>query len=411
MSDQIEEEFDGMKETLNVTLSNILELLDPISSTVQSYSIAEQPKKYLSNARRKFKSSRTHQKLTKLKSSAQDFSPQLEEFKRKTLLKLQSIDKPLESIFFQNSSNLEKSFYPFTLFNIFVIGFIMGKYPEWFHVYYTVLFVLLMPVRFYTYYKTNNHYYLADLCYYVNAMCLIFIWVLPDSIHLYQSCFAFTFGTLCWAVITWRNSLVIHSVDKITSCFIHIMPPLTMYVITHGIDDDMKSSRFPAASLRASKAWKLKTNILWTSIYYLVWQIAYHYFITVRRSSKIKSGQRMTSFEYLTTHQFKNFWVTKLPAPWPIVLYTLFQYCYQLGTMLLCGIWFNHKHAAFCFLNVVFLWAGRNGATYYIDYYGKKFEKEVLKLKLQVEELRQQLGDKETPVSLDDTSSLSLEDE
>ena len=150
MSDQIEEEFDGMKETLNVTLSNILELLDPISSTVQSYSIAEQPKKYLSNARRKFKSSRTHQKLTKLKSSAQDFSPQLEEFKRKTLLKLQSIDKPLESIFFQNSSNLEKSFYPFTLFNIFVIGFIMGKYPEWFHVYYTVLFVLLMPCLLYT---------------------------------------------------------------------------------------------------------------------------------------------------------------------------------------------------------------------------------------------------------------------
>ena len=92
-------------------------------------------------------------------------------------------------------------------------------------------------------------------------------------------------------------------------------------------------------------------------------------------------------------------------------LYTLFQYCYQLGTMLLCGIWFNHKHAAFCFLNVVFLWAGRNGATYYIDYYGKKFEKEVLKLKLEVEELRQQLDDKGTSISLDDTSTLSLEDE
>ncbi|SCU87632.1 LAMI_0D06854g1_1 [Lachancea mirantina] len=377
-------------EPAQLTLAAWLELLDPVSSTVPSN--AQSYTRYLQTAKRKIRSSKPHQKLALLRSSAQDLTPQLDEFRRRLLTTLQALDKPLESVFFHNSSRLEKWFYPFTIVNIFVVGLIMGRFPQLFHVYYTAMLVLLMPVRFYTYYKTNNHYYLADLCYYVNAMCILFIWVCPYSVHLYQSCFAFTFGTLSFAVITWRNSLVIHSVDKITSCFIHIMPPLTMYTIHHTIDEQLKQTRFPAASLRASKTWNLKTNILWTSLYYLVWQSAYHYFITLRKSSKIRSGQRMTSFEYLTTHQFKNFWAVKLPDPWPMLLYTLFQYCYQLGTMMLCSIWFNYRRAAAAFMLFIFWSAAKNGATYYIDHYGRKFEKEVAKLKEEVENLQNQLN-------------------
>ncbi|SCU84648.1 LAFA_0D11166g1_1 [Lachancea sp. 'fantastica'] len=382
---------EGKPTTGRISLASWVELLDPLSPTAQSYYL---PRRYFNSATQRIRSTKTRQKLAKLRTTAQDLTPQLDEFKKRTFTRLQSLDKPLETLFFHKSSYLEKWFYPFTLINIFGIGFIIGKYPEWFHVYYTMMLVLLMPVRYYTYYKTNSHYYMADLCYYVNVMCLLFIWVWPTSVHLYQSCFAFTFGTLCFAVITWRNSLVIHSVDKITSCFIHIMPPLTMYTIRHGIDESLKLDRFPAASLIASKKWNLKYNIFWTSLYYLVWQSAYHYFITLRQSSKIKSGQRVTSFEYLTSHQFKNFWAVKLPDPWPLVCYILIQYCYQLGTMMLCGIWFHHRKAAAAFLMFIYLCAARNGATYYIDHYGKKFEKEVTKLKLEIQDLQQELDQK-----------------
>ncbi|SCV00657.1 LANO_0F07954g1_1 [Lachancea nothofagi CBS 11611] len=391
ITDAYETDSDEGKSPSWIPLASWVELLDPVSSTAQSYHL---PKRYFSSATKKIKNTRPRQKLAQLRTTAQDLTPQLEEFKRRTLGRLQALDKPLETLFFHQSSHLEKWFYPFTLVNIFAIGFIIGKYPEWFHVYYTAMLILLMPVRYYTYYKTNSHYYMADLCYYVNMMCLLFIWVWPQSVHLYQSCFAFTFGTLCFAVITWRNSLVIHSVDKITSCFIHIMPPLTMYTIRHGISEDLKLARFPAASLIASKKWNLKHNIFWTSIYYLVWQSAYHYFITLRQSSKIKSGQRVTSFEYLTSHQFKNFWAVRLPEPWPMIFYILIQYCYQLGTMMLCGIWFHYRRAAGAFLLFIYICAAKNGATYYIDHYGKKFEKDVAKLKMEVEELQQQLEQK-----------------
>lgn len=350
-----------------VSFSDILELLDPISINFST-------NRFISGT------------LGKDRIAIKDL-------KEKSKKRFKSIDLILQNVFFKDTNALEKAFYPFTLFNIYLIGLIMGKFPEWFHIYYTCLFALLMPIRFYTYYKTNNHYYMADLCYFVNFMCLIYIWALSKSVNLYQSCFAFTFGSLSFAVITWRNSIVIHSVDKITSCFIHIMPPCTFYVIHHGLPREFQAERFPAViySLKHdAEYWDFKYNIIWTSFYYLVWQMLYHYFITLRKSSKIKSGQRMTSFVYLFSHNFKNSWVAKLPEPYPMIVYTFCQYCYQLTTMSSCRIWFNSKLASEVFLTFIFLFAAHNGATYYIDHYGKKFEKELKNIRQELEALQQQ---------------------
>jgi hypothetical protein len=38
-------------------------------------------------------------------------------------------------------------------------------------------------------------------------------------------------GPLASAIITWRNSLVFHSLDKVTSLFIHVYPPVVLTVI------------------------------------------------------------------------------------------------------------------------------------------------------------------------------------
>lgn len=367
-----------------LSIFNIFELLDPLASKVAARQLPiffkrstkkEDDKKIPGTRSKLYRHYRTKAKIP------------IKELREKIFKRIKALDQPLDLIFFKNTSVLEKLFYPFTLFNIFAIGYLMGKFPEWFHVYYTIMFGILMPIRFYTYYKTQNHYYMADLCYFVNVMCLAFIWVRPDSIPLFQSCFAFTFGSLAFAVIAWRNSLVLHSIDKTTSCFIHIMPPCTMYIIYYGIPESYKMERFPGAR----KSIDLKKNIIWTSFFYLVWQSLYHFFITVRQSSKIKAGKRMTSFEYLTTHQFKNWWVVKLNAPWPTVIYIVLQYFYQLGTMLLCSIWLRYKWAASIFLMFIFLCAAHNGATYYIDYYGKAYLDEVKKLREEVEILQQKL--------------------
>lgn len=122
--------------------------------------------------------------------------------------------------------------------------------PQWLPVLYSLQTIIFLPMRYYTYKKKAWHYFLFDLCYYVNVLCVLFIWVFPSSVLLWQACYLLThgrlalrsvgnvadrccarLGSLASAVITWRNSLVFHDWDKVVSLYIHIYPPLVFTAI------------------------------------------------------------------------------------------------------------------------------------------------------------------------------------
>lgn len=283
-------------------------------------------------------------------------------------------------------STTEKLAFSLSLLNLFYAGFIIGSHPEYFHTFYTVELGLLLPIRLYTYSKKQYHYFLADLCYFVNAQCLVYIWILPASGPLFISCYALSFGTLSWAVITWRNSLVLHSIEKTTTSFIHLLPPAVFHVITHCLDPEYKRKRFSGAM--KAEQWRVLNGVLWASVTYLIWQSLYHYFITLKRQDKIKSGLRATSFEHLRKSYSKTIlgrFVNGLPEPFPVFAFTLIQYGYQLLTMSLCPLWYSSKLMSSLFVTFIFFWAAYNGATYYIDIFGKKFQKELDQLQAEVE--------------------------
>ena len=104
---------------------------------------------------------------------------------------------------------------------------------RWVHVLYTVMGMYFLLLRAYTYKKRSWHYFLFDLCYYVTFLNFVFIWFLPSSPTLFVACYCLSHGSLASAVITWRNSLVFHDSDKITSLWIHIYAPFTFTVIRH----------------------------------------------------------------------------------------------------------------------------------------------------------------------------------
>lgn len=287
------------------------------------------------------------------------------------------------------SSSTEKLFYALAVFSVATSGFIIGKYPHYFHVFHTGLFCLLMPIRFYSYFKLSFQYYLADLCYYVNLLLMLFIWVWPESESLFISAFSLSLGTLCFAVITWRNSLVLHSIEKTTSSFIHVMPPITLFVLVHELPKELVNERFPA--IAQINDWSFVNGIVWTSIYYTIWQVSYHYFITIRKKREIENG-RVTSFTFLKKKQQSTVlgkFVNSLPYSWmQIAAFTLIQFFYQILTMSFCPIWFKYKHLCGGFVSFIFIWASYNGATYYIDVFGKRFEKEVKKLRSEIDTLQ-----------------------
>lgn len=53
--------------------------------------------------------------------------------------------------------------------------------------------------------------------------------------------------------------------------------------------------------------------------------------------------------------------------------------------MMPCPIWYNSKVYSAIFLSAVFGWSVWNGATYYVDIFGKRFQKELEDLRAEVE--------------------------
>ncbi|KAL1963366.1 hypothetical protein VTN77DRAFT_8382 [Rasamsonia byssochlamydoides] len=276
--------------------------------------------------------------------------------------------------------------------NIFISGYLIGAYPQYFYYWYTGQLIYFMPIRVYTYHKRGWHYFLADLCYFVNFLSLLSIWVFPRSKRLLISTYCLAYGNNAVAIAMWRNSMVFHSMEKVVSLFIHIMPPVVFHCLTHLTPTETLKVRFPAIySVKFSapgspEHYTLWQMMLWASIPYGIWQLSYHIFISVRRRDKIAAG-RPTSFTWLRRSYAKT-WIGKFVLSLPEHLqepaFMMIQYIYALLTMIPCPIWFWYRWGSSFFLIVVFIWSIYNGATYYIDVFGKRFQKELEQLKKDV---------------------------
>ncbi|KAL3477497.1 hypothetical protein BJX99DRAFT_225996 [Aspergillus californicus] len=276
--------------------------------------------------------------------------------------------------------------------NIFISGYLLGSYPEYFYIWFSVQLAYFMPIRFYRYRSIGYHYFLADLCYFVNLLCLLSLWVFPKSKRLFISTFCLVFGNNAVAIAMWRNSMVFHSMDKVVSLFIHIMPPVTLHCLVHLTPLETLKERFPAiydiktSDSESPEHFGLVGMMIWATVPYIVWQLSYHLFITVRRADKIAAG-RPTSFTWLRKSYAKA-WIGRLVLSLPETLqapaFMLIQYLYALLTMIPCPIWLWSRWASGIFITGLFVLSIHNGATYYIDVFGKRFQKELEELKKDV---------------------------
>ena len=167
------------------------------------------------------------------------------------------------------------------------------------------------------------------------------------------------------------------------------MPCATLHILVHLLTPQEQLARFPAvynikfSPPSAPEHYSLSSMIIWATLPYALWQLSYHFLITVRKRTKIAQG-RPTSFTWLRKSYSENFlgkFVLKFPEQYQEAVFMGIQYSYAMLTMLPCPLWFWYRWASAGFLMAVFTWASWNGATYYIDVFGRRMEKELNKLK------------------------------
>lgn len=161
---------------------------------------------------------------------------------------------------------------------------------------------------------------------------------------------------------------------------VHLTPPEVQQALFPGV------YAIKHSSADNSIHYSLLAMMLWSSIPYAIWQLSYHFFITVNRREKIAAG-RPTSFTWLR-RSYAHSWIGRLILGLPNQLhepaFMLTQYLYALGSMLPCPIWFWYSWPSAIFLSSLFSWSIYNGATYYIDVFGTRFQKELEQLKKDV---------------------------
>lgn len=170
------------------------------------------------------------------------------------------------------------------------------------------------------------------------------------------------------------------------------MPCATLHCIVHLLTPAEQLAKFPAihnikfSPGDAPEHYTLPDMIIWATLPYAVWQLSYHFLITVRKRAKIAEG-RPTSFTWLRKSYSGNVlgkFVLSCPAQYQEPVFMCIQYSYAMLTMLPCPLWFWYRWASAGFLMAVFTWASWNGATYYIDVFGRRMEKELNKLRDEV---------------------------
>lgn len=63
----------------------------------------------------------------------------------------------------------------FGVMNVVTCCLLLGFAPDWIPALYSTQACLFLPYRVYSYKKKAYHYFLFDLCYAINALCLVYV--------------------------------------------------------------------------------------------------------------------------------------------------------------------------------------------------------------------------------------------
>mmetsp|Transcript_11552 Transcript_11552/g.40404 ORF Transcript_11552/g.40404 Transcript_11552/m.40404 type:complete len:481 (-) Transcript_11552:72-1514(-) len=275
-----------------------------------------------------------------------------------------------------------------------ITEFMLVSRPQDFWMWYTATMLPLLVIRYLLYHSRKWHYFMLDFCYAANVLCLVFLFAMPDNPHVFQIAFASANGPLAWAILAWRNSLVFHSLDKLTSLWIHWQPCLLTYAIRWHSD----SARQTVCALDdCSFSWA--DTLAMPIAFYAAWQLLYSYKTDIHDAKKLKDDPSIqTSSRWFLRARSGALYVFAVgmcrrigtlkrdehpdPDSWSGKFIFMFsQLVYTVVTLLPCKLFFESQRAHTIFLLLILVVAVWNGGVYYIEVFSKRYVETLKKLR------------------------------
>lgn len=277
--------------------------------------------------------------------------------------------------------------------NLALLVYFSGKYPWIMPYYYTVKFPVLMIIRLYSFCEQDWQYFLLDWCYFANLLVLLYLWTpLSSDPNAFTVVFCIAHGALPWAVYLFRNSLVFHSLDRITSCFIHISPMLVMWCLRWSGPHFQQDSRWaicdPATGVAVKTKWVSQNaslsdrpalpgcgSVFWTLgmpvAAYIVWFMIYGIVMSIL-SPDLK---RYSTTYTLMTRKGLGLIIRNMPMGYLIYAFInslIYAIMVSPAALFLWFEWVN-----FGFVVFIMLVASWNGGSFYVEVFSRKYQEQI----------------------------------
>lgn len=309
------------------------------------------------------------------------------------------------------------------LMNVMITTGVVFRGPQFYWLLHMVKSLYYIPVRFVRFRRDNAELYLLDFCYvatYITVIwCLLGLanwWRQLETAALnplhqlgvsygwfFRAGFTFAGGSLGWSVIIFRNSMVLHSVDHMTSVFIHLSPVVLFWCLRWGggFGISRLEGWFPNTFdiCRGADAEVVDQCLTFPKVFYwcdacpgtiqefvvypaalylIVWAIPYYLLVFVIFKGAIKRNKKETLYDYLMTDPSMSAFVRKFPEPcWPMAYILQHFIVMVISGALTIVFWHNFIiHSAFC--GILTFMAIRNGSTYTFRVFGMRYAQNLL---------------------------------
>jgi len=270
--------------------------------------------------------------------------------------------------------------------NFAFVEFLLLRYPQWLWAWFVPHCIGLLAIRTWSYVPKKWHFFMLDFCYYVNMTCILSCLFLPTNSLLWKVNFMHATGPLAVAIVLWRNSLVFHDLDKMSSVGIHALPVLLVFA-TRWTQD----TSFNICDASVNECPSLTSSEVYLSFFgYFVWQMLQIFLTEVVFASKLADPEMETSIRWITRDD-RNF-MNKLSRkvctavgiigkgePWDSetwktkIIFWMAQFVYTVATIIPGVIAYHNYYlnlAWIFFVGSVCIW---NGASFYIEVFAVRY--------------------------------------
>jgi len=291
---------------------------------------------------------------------------------------------------------VDKLSFTFGVTCIVVAEFLTLRHPEYFPMFYYSILVGLLTNRYIEYSQIKEQLFMLDFCYFVNLSVIVQTALFPTCLLWFKANYVLSMGVLMLAIVIWQNSMVFHSLDKITSFLLHAFPGLTLHLYRWGL--------ITCSAITPEDSLSLSNLIILPLFIYGLWQGLYLLITEVLLAEKMKADPELvTSLRYLAKDKKNSLnFLTSLVCKKvgimsreeqfdsEVLKYKVIFVMVQGIFTLLCLIppYFLYTNYALSFVYIVsiFIWCVWRGGTYYIEVFSERYKLKFIKQDSQTDE-------------------------